>query len=104
MRSKKLIFRGWAGLTFKDSKIKKTNLGYEVIYNELAEYPFSLAKFATENKDMPKEALEFCSCEEFKALKAKENKTPIDFVKLFAYSFRCTGTNYFCSPRKAIIF
>lgn len=134
------------GLSFKDSKIKKTDLGiayvgnkrvmsydilryisayypqvktiydlfggaggfafnalangYEVVYNELAEYPFSLAKFATENKDTPKEVLEFCSREEFKAIKAKERKSTIDYVKLFMYSFRCAGGNYFCSPQK----
>lgn len=136
----------YAGLTFRDSEIKKTNLGiayvgnkravaydilrfikayypnvttiydlfgggggfafnalannYEVVYNELAEYPFSLVEFVTKNSDLPKEVLEFCTREEFKAIREKEKKTAIDYVKLFAYSFRCNGLDYFCSPQK----
>lgn len=77
--------------------------GYEVIYNELAEYPFNLVKFVTKHDSIPREALQFCSREEFKAIKAKENKTPIDFIKLFAYSFRCSGLSYFCSPQKEFL-
>ena len=76
--------------------------GYEVFYNELAEYPFNIVKFILENDLIPSEALRFCSREEFNAIKAKEKKTPIDYIKLFAYSFRCNGKNYFCNPEKEL--
>ncbi len=89
------LFGGAGGFSFN----ALTN-GYDVVYNELAEYPFNLVKFVLENDSTPNEALQFCSKEDFKSLLAKENKTPTDFVKLFTYSFRCNGSGYFCSPKK----
>lgn len=71
--------------------------GYNVFYNDLNIHIYSVIDYFKKHRNnLDKRIYDFLSREEFYKLKEKENKTPVDYVMLYLYSFSNNFRAYFC--------
>ena len=66
-------------------------------YNDLNIHIYSVIDYFKKHRNnLDKRIYDFLSREEFYTLKEKENKTPVDYVMLYLYSFSNNFRVYFC--------
>lgn len=74
--------------------------GYNVFYNDLNIHIYSVIDYFKKHRNnLDKRIYDFLSREEFYKLKEKENKTPVDYVMLYLYSFSNNFRVYFCEKK-----